>query len=89
MLLALIVAISVAMPVRAGEGEVLHVGAATTLHLDGPGWMLDRSGSRKANLVAVQGNGASFVVRGLKMGQTKLVFRKGKKMFEAHIDVLQ
>jgi hypothetical protein len=77
------------LPLRAGEGQIVHVGETTTLHLDGKGWALDRSASRQVQLVAVQGSGSRFSVRGLKPGQVTLVFRSGPKTFSASLDVLR
>lgn len=88
-MLAVLMALPFAVGVMAGDGQVLHVGESTTLHLDGTSWALDRAASREPHLVAVRSAGAQrFVVRGLKAGQTKLVFRSGAKTFVANIDVL-
>lgn len=90
----IVVALMLALvrPGFAGDGTVVHVGEATELVLDGGGWTLDTSASRKAGLVAVQkaaSPGATrFMVRGVKTGQVELVFRSGTKTFRAHIDVL-
>ncbi len=78
----------------AGEGEVLHVGETTTLHLDGQSWVFDGAASKQARLVSVKNLGVSaskqrFQVKGLKAGQVTLVFRSGSKTFQAHIDVLK
>lgn len=91
---AALVAVAAVSPGAAGEGEVLHVGETTTLHLDGQPWVLDGAASRQARLVSVKNLGASgskqkFQVKGLKAGQVTLVFRNGAKTFQAHIDVLQ
>lgn len=80
-------------PGVAGEGEVLHVGETTTLHLEGQPWVFDGGASKRAGLVSVKSLGASasaqkFQVKGLKAGQVTLVFRSGSKTFKAHIDVL-
>lgn len=80
-------------PGIAGDGEVLHVGETTTLHLEGQPWVFDGGASRQARLVSVKSLGASasaqkFQVKGLKAGQVMLVFRSGSKTFQAHIDVL-
>ncbi|WP_439544393.1 hypothetical protein [Hyphomicrobium sp.] len=80
-------------PGMAGDGEVLHVGETTTLHLEGQPWVFDGGASRQARLVSVKSLGASasaqkFQVKGLKAGQVMLVFRSGSKTFQAHIDVL-
>lgn len=89
-LLAALMALPLAGVTTAGDGHVLHIGESTTLHLEGTSWALDRSASRQPQLVAVRSAGAQrFVVRGLKVGQTKLVFRSGAKTFVAHIDVLK
>ncbi|AHB50121.1 hypothetical protein W911_08585 [Hyphomicrobium nitrativorans NL23] len=84
--------LALAAPGRAGDGQIVHVGEATELVLDGDGWALDKGTGRNAGLVAVRkagGSGASrFVVRGLKTGQVELVFRSGPKTFRASIDVL-
>ena len=88
-LLAVLMGLSFAVRATAGDGQVLHVGESTTLHLEGTSWALDRAASRQPHLVAVRSAGAQrFVVRGLKAGQTKLVFRSGAKTFVANIDVL-
>ena len=81
-------------PAIAGDGEVLHVGETTTLHLEGQPWVLDSGASRQARLVSVKSLGVSaskqrFQIKGLKAGQVTLVFRSGSKTFQAHIDVLQ
>lgn len=83
----------VVSPGFAGEGEVLHVGETTTLHLEGQPWVFDGAASRQARLVSVKNIGVSaskqrFQVKGLKAGQVTLVFRSGTKTFQAHIDVL-
>lgn len=80
-------------PGRAGDGQVVHVGEATALHLDGKGWRFDKSASRQAQLVSVQAAGAKagtqkFSIRGLKPGQVTLVFRNGQMTYQASIDVL-
>jgi hypothetical protein len=92
-LIAALVAVPVVPPAAAGEGEVLHVGETTTLHLEGQPWVFDGAASRQARLVSVKNLGASaskqrFQVKGLKAGQVTLVFRSGSKTFQAHIDVL-
>lgn len=81
-------------PGRAGDGQVVHVGEVTVLHLDGKGWSFDRAASGQAQLVSVQAAGATastekFSIRGLKPGQVTLVFRKGESTFRALIDVLR
>lgn len=85
--------LALAAPGQAGDGAVVHVGQTTEMVLDGKGWSLDKSASRKANLVSVQigqGGGASqrIAVRGLKTGQVELVFRRGAERVRASIDVL-
>lgn len=90
---ALAVMVALASFSHAGEGEVLHVGEATELIFDEGAWVFDKAASRNAHLVAVQkGNGAGsssrYVVRGLRTGQVELVFRRGERIFRAHIDVL-
>jgi hypothetical protein len=89
----LVAVLTMALPLAgrsaAGDGQVLHVGETTTLHLEGTAWALDRPASRQPHLVAVQSAGGKrFVVRGIKAGQTTLVFRSGAKTFVANIDVL-
>jgi hypothetical protein len=89
----LVAALSVS-PGVAGDGEVLHVGETTTLHLEGQPWVFDGAASRQARLVSVKSLGASasvqkFQVKGLKAGQALLVFRSGSKTYQAHIDVLK
>lgn len=78
---------------HAGDGQVLHVGETTALRLDGGGWVLDAGASRKVGLVSVTSIGSSassrFQLRGLKPGQAVLVFRRGQKTYEAHVDVLR
>jgi len=93
LLIAALVAASVVPPAAAGDGEVLHVGETTTLHLEGQPWVFDGAASRQARLVSVKNLGVSaskqrFQVKGLKAGQVTLVFRSGSKTFQAHIDVL-
>lgn len=85
---------ALAAPSRAGDGTVVHVGETAELVLDGSGWMLDTSKSRKAGLVSVKtdaGTGGSqrFSIRGVKTGQVELVFRRGAETFRAFIDVLK
>lgn len=92
LLVAALLGGAVCSTATAGDGQVLHVGETTTLSLDGGGWRLDPSASRQAQLVSVKnanGTGASrYVLKGLKAGQAKLVFRSGQKTYNAHIDVL-
>lgn len=92
----LVVALMYALagPGFAGSGTLVHVGETMEMVLDGKGWALDKSASRKANLVSVvkAGNSASsqrFAVRGVKTGQAELVFRRGSERFRAQIDVLK
>lgn len=85
---------ALAGPGRTGEGTLVHVGETMEMVLDGKGWALDKSASRKANLVSVVKAGGSassqrFAVRGMKTGQAELVFRRGAETFRAHIDVLK
>ena len=84
---------ALAGPSRAGDGAVVHVGEATELVLDGGGWTLDTGKSRRAGLVSVQstpgaGGSQRFAIRGVKTGQTELVFRRGAETFRVFIDVL-
>lgn len=91
---ALVVVAAMSLPGHAGDVELLHVGEATTLHLEGRGWVWDKAASRRADLVSVKSAGAPgesqvYEVRGLKTGQVKLVFRRGSETFLAHVDVLK
>ena len=92
-IMAMALMMALTAPGRAGDVGILHVGEATTLHIEGKGWALDKAASRKANLVSVKNTGARggaqvFEVRGLKTGQVELVFRSGARTFLAHVDVL-